>query len=290
MAVAAALSGCSNRPSADEKQRAEAKATARVGGAWRDEAFEASGDLPDGQLAALFAPEGSADWPVLVAMHGRGEAGRGLAAGAHGWRDDYDLDVIRAKLEAGALSRSDSKDMLSDARVAELRAALAAQPYRGLRLACPYCPVPTGDWRGFGRFVSGPLLERAGRPARAATGIDGVSMGGRYALELGFGMAASFGAVGALQPAIREVEADDFAERAARARDAHGAQAIQLVTSTSDPFRGPTEALSAALTARGVEHRMRLTDGPHDYVWNRGPGAIEMLMFHDRVLRGLAAA
>jgi hypothetical protein len=26
--------------------------------------------------------------------------------------------------------------------------------------------------------------------------------------------------------------------------------------------------------------------GPHDYEFNRGPGAYEMLMFHDRVLRG----
>ena len=134
-------------------------------------------------------------------MHGRGEAGRGLAAGAHGWRDDYDLDVIRTKLEASTLSRTDSKEMLSAERIAKLLAALAQQPWRGLRVACPYCPVPSGDWRGFGNFVTGPLLERAGKPARAATGVDGVSMGGRYALEIGFGMADRFGAVGALQPA-----------------------------------------------------------------------------------------
>lgn len=268
----------------------EAKAAASASGVWRDESFEKGDDAPDGEVAALFAPEGSSDWPVLVAMHGRGEAGRGLAVGAHGWRDDYDLDVIRAKLEAGTLSRADSKGMLSEERVAQILASLTAHPFRGLRLVCPYCPVPNGDWRGFGRFVTGPLLERAGKPARAVTGIDGVSMGGRYALELGFGEAASFGAVGALQPAIRESEADDFAERAERARDVHGKQAIQLVTSADDPFRAPTEALSAALTKRGVEHRLRLTEGPHDYIWNRGPGAIEMLVFHERVLRGLPAA
>jgi hypothetical protein len=29
--------------------------------------------------------------------------------------------------------------------------------------------------------------------------------------------------------------------------------------------------------------------GPHDYVFNRGPGGIEMLLFHDRALRGEAA-
>jgi len=26
--------------------------------------------------------------------------------------------------------------------------------------------------------------------------------------------------------------------------------------------------------------------GPHDYAFNRGPGALEMLAYHDRVLRG----
>lgn len=289
MALAALASGCSS--SAEERRRADAKASAsaRSAGAWRDEVFEAGG-AADGQLAALFAPDGSADWPVLVALHGRGEAGRGLAAGAHGWRDDYDVDVIRAKLEAGTLSRADSKGMLSDARVADIVASLLKEPYRGLRLVCPYCPVPSGDWSGFGRFVTGPLLERAGNPTRAATGIDGVSMGGRYALEIGFGMAASFGAVGALQPAIREADADVFAERAEKARDVHGKQSIQLVTSTYDPFRAPTEALSAALQKRGVQHHLRVTEGPHDYIWNRGPGAVEMLLFHERVLRGLPPA
>ena len=26
--------------------------------------------------------------------------------------------------------------------------------------------------------------------------------------------------------------------------------------------------------------------GPHDYVFNQGPGGVEMLLFHDRALRG----
>lgn len=289
--MAAFTSGCSTKPSpAEEQQRAAAKAVASgntSSSAWRDEAFDKSADQPNAQLASIYAPEASGTWPLLIALHGRGEAGRGLAAGAHGWRDDYDIDVVRTKLEAGTLSRDDSKGMLSEARIAELLATLKQHPWKGLRLACPYCPVPTGDWQGFGNFLTGPLLERVGAPTRAATGIDGVSMGGRYALEIGFGMAHRFGAVGALQPAIRASEADDFATRAEAARDTHGKQMIQLVTSTGDSFREATEALSAALTKRGVSHRLQITEGPHDYIWNRGPGAIEMLMFHERVLRGL---
>ena len=30
---------------------------------------------------------------------------------------------------------------------------------------------------------------------------------------------------------------------------------------------------------------MTTVPGPHDYVFNRGPGVLEMLLFHDRALR-----
>src|SRR5690348_6224125 len=135
-ALAALAGGCSSKPSpAEEQQRAAAKAAASSNtsaGAWRDGAFDKTAGEPDGQLAAVYAPDGSSGWPLLIALHGRGEAGRGLAAGAHGWRDDYDIDGVRAQLEAGKLSRADSKEMLSEARIAELVAALGREPWRGL--------------------------------------------------------------------------------------------------------------------------------------------------------------
>jgi hypothetical protein len=40
------------------------------------------------------------------------------------------------------------------------------------------------------------------------------------------------------------------------------------------------------LDRRKQEHLV--VPGPHDYPFNRGPGAIEMLLWHDRVLRGEA--
>ena len=49
------------------------------------------------------------------------------------------------------------------------------------------------------------------------------------------------------------------------------------------------EALDAALTQRRIPHEFRLLAGPHDYPFNRGPGGVEMLLFHDRALRGLPA-
>ncbi|HTJ80782.1 MAG TPA: alpha/beta hydrolase-fold protein [Polyangiaceae bacterium] len=286
----AALAACA-RGGAEEKKKAAPAA------GWHDVAFPASDDQPDGQLAAIYAPDAAKGWPVLVALHGRGEAGRGLDVGAHGWRDDYDLDGRRARLESPPLSAADAGDFLPPERLESINASLAKTPWRGLAVVCPYTPVPTGrdveSVRPFARFVTGPLLEKAaelvgGRVRREATGIDGVSMGGRYALLVGWTRPEVFGAVGALQPAIHEDEADDLAELALTAKK-RSAQMVRLVTSEDDPFLEPTRALAAALAKRGVAHRLVVAKGPHDYVWNRGPGSIELLAFHERVLRGVEA-
>lgn len=264
---------------------------------WRDEAFNASDVLPDGGLATIFQPDGAKDWPVVVALHGRGEAGRGLDAGAHGWRDDYDMERVRARLVAGPLTAEDGKGFVKPDRLRELNASLARDPFRGLVIACPYTPAPQDrslrEAKPFGDFVTkelrGRIEARRGAPiARAAFGIDGVSMGGRYALQLGFALGGAFGAVGALQPAISVEEAGPLADLAEIARK-QGPQRIRLASSTEDPFLEPTRALSDELTSRGIDHQLIVADGPHDYVWNRGPGSIELLMFHERVLRGLPA-
>ena len=67
----------------------------------------------------------------------------------------------------------------------------------------------------YGRFVVEQLLPRvqAETPAlreREATGIDGVSLGGRVALVVGFAHADRFGAIGTLQAAIQESEPRAF--------------------------------------------------------------------------------
>jgi hypothetical protein len=43
------------------------------------------------------------------------------------------------------------------------------------------------------------------------------------------------------------------------------------------------------MTQANIAHEFKLLTGPHDYVFNRGPGAVEMLLFHDRALRGRPA-
>jgi len=62
---------------------------------------------------------------------------------------------------------------------------------------------------------------------------------------------------------------------------------LRLLTSKQDHFRRVNQRLSAALTKKGVRHQYLSVVGTHSYRFNRGPGALEMLLFHDRALRGM---
>ena len=142
----------------------------------------------------------------------------------------------------------------------------------------------------FGAFIMRDLLPRVRRELslpdkRTQTGIDGVSMGGRLALLLGLAHPETFGAVAAVQPAMGPDEVPMLSELAARAQ-ATAPVKLRLVTSDGDYFRGAVEALSDRMRKDGVQHELLVTPGPHDYAYNRGPGSFEMLLWHDRVLRG----
>ncbi len=259
---------------------------------WRELGFAASGAAAGeaaGEQHALVRGA-SSDAPLLIALHGAGEAARGLVTGARGWRDDYALDRAERRLRTPPLTEGDFEGFVTTDRVAALNSALAARAYRGLSVACPYTPrLRTLEAAApFARFLFDRLLPRATTElglAPASLGIDGVSMGGRLALLVGLSHPERFAAVGALQPALTEDEAPKFAELAVRAT-AKKKLALRLVSSSEDPFLAAIRALDVELTKRGVAHDLYVSPGPHDYAWNRGPGSIEMLLWHDRVLRG----
>jgi hypothetical protein len=79
-------------------------------------------------------------FPVLVALHGRGESVRGATAGARGWMDDYELGRSIERLGSPPLSREDFRGFVDDARLARLNASLIERPYRGLIVVCPWVP------------------------------------------------------------------------------------------------------------------------------------------------------
>ena len=103
-------------------------------------------------------------------------------------------------------------------------------------------------------------------------------------LRVGLGNPSSFGAVGTLQAALGEDQVTEFTELARSARARNPALKLRLLTSKDDYFHGAISHTSSAWKAAGIEHDYADVPGPHDYPFNRGPGAIEMLLWHDRML------
>lgn len=236
-------------------------------------------------------------FPVLIAMHGRGEAFKGPAHGARGWVDDYGLATALERLHAPPLVPKDLENLAAPERLGRLNAALGETPFGDLVVVCPYTPdILAGDKPfsaalPFGRFLVDELLPRVYRETPAlgtagSTGIDGVSLGGRASVLIGLERAEAFGAVGALQAAFDSADAPELARRAKMAREKNPKLSIRLLTSDGDFFLRANKNISKALTDAGISHELRVVPGPHDYVFNRGPGVYEMLLFHDRALRG----
>ncbi len=199
--------------------------------------------------------------------------------------------MVRAfeRLRRPPLVPADLEDLGDPSRLAQMN----ARTFQGLVVACPYVPdleLQSGAaLEKYGRAIVEELIPRVRReapviPTAAATGIDGVSLGGATSLRAGLVNAKSFGAVGAIQPAIGAWQASELTELARAARAANPKLSLRLLTSKDDGFRPATEALSASWKRASIEHVFLLSPGPHDYVFNRGPGVYELLDWHDRVL------
>lgn len=255
---------------------------------------------PSGPMrAVVMVPRGMSPGerlPLLIALHGQGEAMRGVERGAWGWSRDYELGASDHALRQSPLPADAFLGFVGAGRLRALRADLARRPYRGVVVVAPYTPdILIGDAgvraAPFESWVIDTLVPRARRElpvlaTQGATGIDGVSLGGLHALLIGLAHPETFGAVGTLQPAVLRRVPQVLARLPT---GAHAPQRLRLVTSDHDFFRRDVQALSTELTARGVAHDLRVLEGPHDYAFNRGPGGVEMLLFHDRALRGESA-
>jgi enterochelin esterase-like enzyme len=246
--------------------------------------------------AAVLVPawgDPSSRYPVLVALHGRGEAGKPPPRGALGWAEDYKLTRAFDRLRAPPLTDADYEGFSDEGRMARLNADLAKKPFGGVIVACPHVPDVMGGEGPAGeeiaRFILEVLLPRVRRETPAlttpeATGIDGVSMGGMLALDVGLANPDAFGAVGTLQAAIHDEDASALTDLAKAARARRASLKLRLLTSHDDYFRPAIRHLSEAWRAAGIAHDFADVPGPHDYVFNRGPGSIEMLAWHDRAL------
>ncbi|HEV3192456.1 MAG TPA: alpha/beta hydrolase-fold protein, partial [Polyangiaceae bacterium] len=211
-----------------------------------------------------------------------------------GWPRDYALVRAFDRLRSPPLTEADYEGLTDPPRMAETNSSLARHPLDGLVVVCPWLPdvrpAATGDIEALSRFVLDVLLPRVRRETPAlsspeATGIDGVSLGGALAMRIGLTSPQAFGAVGGIQPALSDGQEADWTALAQSARALRAGLGLRLLTSHQDYFRGAIVAVSRAWQRAGIAHDFADVVGPHDYVFNRGPGSIELLLWHDRALR-----
>lgn len=228
----AALVGCSRRAGCS---RGEGEASATLG----ESALESRAPLPPmppdaavheplprgqvgtqtwsfdgGGRAVVIVPSwGTSEerFPVLVTLHGRGEARKGPELGVMGWPRDYRLLRAINRVCAPPLTTADFEGFVEPNHLSETNLSLVQSPFRGLVVVCPYVPdldlKKPAPMHEYGRYLTESVLPRVRRElpvlsAPASTGIDGVSLGGAVALRVGLGRADVFGAVGTLQAAI----------------------------------------------------------------------------------------
>lgn len=237
--------------------------------------------------------DASRRYPVLVALHGRGESLKAPTDGAMGWARDYALVHAIDRVLAPPLDESDYNGFVDAPRLALANAWLSTRPFGGLIVACPWLPdfhpAATADLSAYSAFVRDVLLPRVHRETPAltspdSTGIDGVSLGGVTALRIGLTSPESFGAVGGIQPALAEGQSSEWVALARAARAQRPTLKLRLLTTHEDYFRRAILGVSGAWISSGIDHDFIELPGPHDYVFNRGAGSIELLLWHDRAL------
>jgi pimeloyl-ACP methyl ester carboxylesterase len=226
--------------------------------------------------------------PLVVLLHGLGETGN-ERLGAYAWLESYGLGSAWQRLKRAPVERTSKRGEWTDARLGEVNAELAARPFRGMAMVCPFMPKPRGaaDLDAYARWVETSLLPRARREAGASesaaeTYLCGVSLGGYVSLEVLVRLPHVFGAWAGVQTAIGTFAAPGYAQKLAAAWKGER-HAMLLLTSTQDHWKASSEALAAAFEASGLDATYRVVPGPHDQPWLREAGTLEALLWLDRI-------
>ena len=232
--------------------------------------------------------------PLAVLLHGLGET-TNERLGAYAWVEKYGLGSAWQRLKRPPIERTSTRGEWTDARLAEVNAELAVRPFRGMALACPFMPNPSGagDLDAYARWIEQSLVPRVRKEAPISseatqTYLCGVSLGGYVSLEVLARLPHLFGAWAGVQTAIGTFAAPGYAEKIASGWKGVP-HPMMLLTSTQDHWKASSEALAAAFKAKNLATTYRVVPGPHDQAWLREAGTIEALLWLDRIAYGAAA-
>jgi predicted esterase len=250
-------------------------------------------DMGQGRCVAALVPAGtgSGRLPLVIALHGAGETLEPPREGALAWPRDYALSRAMERLARPPLRLEDYEGLTTEPLLQQVNQDLSREPFQGVVVVCPRIPPVSKDrslYEPYVRWLVTELLPEARRrlpvlPGPESTGIDGVSLGGLMALRVGLAHPELFSAVGALQPALSGASGPDLERRLRQAR-AQGGPQLRLTTSDADVYRDVVQEAHAHLDGAGLAHDYSELVGPHGYAFNRGPGAFELLLWHDRRL------
>lgn len=286
-------------PEIEEKRAEKGETVARVenlsGYKVLAEYFMVPSKYIDDPVAAVALPDDYHEhpdkrYPLVLLFGGAGECARPPRDGALAWLDYYSADEAILALHSSELKPSDFRDLATEKELEYFNRKLKKNPYRGLLLVCPASPpltIASGvEHEGYEKYIMEellPSLKSRYRVDNAAIGVDGVSMGGARSMYYGFKWPEQFMSIGSIQAAVgpfMDVYRDLVAKNGAILKK----RSIQLVTSDDDPMAGSVKRFKRMLDKNGIPARFLDLKGPHDYIFNQGPGAIALLMFHDSAL------
>jgi len=229
-------------------------------------------------------------YPLLILFSGRGEAIRSNYEGALGWVQYYSLPKTLNAIRRGQVTKNDFFELVTDEMLIKYNNNLEAKPYEEMVIACPKTPdlnyMISLDDKAYDNFISKELikiLEDRYRIDKTKIGVDGVSLGGVYSCYFGLKYPDIFSSWGSIQGATTAFM-EIFKALVDKNKEKINKQKINIVTSTDDYLKVNCQKLHQFLENNGIKHRFVMLQGPHDYIFNRGPGAIDMLIFHNDAL------
>ncbi|MFH0960519.1 MAG: alpha/beta hydrolase-fold protein [Pseudomonadota bacterium] len=226
-------------------------------------------------------------YPLVIAFGGAGECARPPREGALAWAQYYRMDEAIKALTSNHLESVDFRGLVTPEQLTYFNNRLKKEPYSGVIVACPYSPLISNPREfedpKYEHFIMDelvPLLKRRFRVEEGRVGVDGVSMGGARSMFFGLKYPMTFFSIGSSQGAFGPFM-DTYSDLIRTNREILKKRPIQLVTSDGDGMAPSVKKMSALLNSEGIPHTYLNLTGPHDYIFNQGPGSISLLMFHN---------
>jgi iron(III)-salmochelin esterase len=230
-------------------------------------------------------------YPLVIVFGGAGECAKRPRQGALAWLHYYKSDEAVLALGSNRLDKNDFRGLVTERELAKFNRKLKRRPYEGVIFACPSTPLSLRDGPelpAYEEFIMDrllPILTKHYRVDKDRIGVDGVSMGGSRSMYYGLKYPEVFSSIGAVQGAFGPFM-DLYEDLIKINKDKLQQRAVQLVTSDRDTHLGPhTEKMHQLFNAQEIKHDYMILTGPHDYIFNQGPGSIALLMFHARPAR-----